>query len=217
MKLPYVLLLLIVVLIFSWAWQPNVYPEAEPFVFGDMLPDAPTLAQRGELGVGVRTIEVTNPDQLDILNRADNKTPSYDRTLKLEVWYPAVIPDGTAELVTYDQVMGNNGDPKRPLTPFQFQGRALRNAETLKADNPYPLVIVSHGYTGSRLLFTYLTENLASKGYVVVSIDHTESTFKDAAAFSSTLLNRSLDQLFVLNEMDRLSKGDGFQYYGSGL
>ncbi len=210
MKIPYVILLLIVVLIFSWAWQPNVYTEAEPFVFGDMLPDAPALAARGELGVGVRTIEVTNPDQLDILNRKDGTTPRYDRKLKLEVWYPATIPDGEKELVTYDQMMGNNGDPNRPLVPFQFQGRALRNAETLKGDSPYPLVIVSHGYTGSRLLFTYLTENLASKGYVVVSIDHTESTFQDAAAFSSTLLNRSLDQLFVLNEMDRLSKEDGF-------
>jgi predicted dienelactone hydrolase len=54
-------------------------------------------------------------------------------------------------------------------------------------------------------LFTYLTENLASKGYVVVSIDHTDSTFKDANNFNSTLLNRSLDDLFVLNEMARLS------------
>ena len=53
---------------------------------------------------------------------------------------------------------------------------------------------------------TYLTENLASKGYVVVAIDHTEATFRDAAGFQSTLLNRSLDDLFVLNEMARLSE-----------
>jgi predicted dienelactone hydrolase len=53
---------------------------------------------------------------------------------------------------------------------------------------------------------TYLTENLASKGYVVVAIDHTEATFKDAGGFQSTLLNRSLDDLFVLNELARLSK-----------
>ena len=53
---------------------------------------------------------------------------------------------------------------------------------------------------------TYLTENLASKGYVVVAIDHTESTFRDANAFSSTLLNRSKDVLFTLNQMAELSK-----------
>ena len=101
--------------------------------------------------------------------------------------------------------MGNFSDPNRPLIPFKFKGRARRDAVSNSSEGPYPLIIVSHGYTGSRLLFTYLTENLASKGYVVVSIDHTDSTFLDANNFNSTLLNRSLDDLFVLNEMARLS------------
>jgi hypothetical protein len=33
---------------------------------------------------------------------------------------------------------------------------------------------------------TYLTENLASKGYVVAAIDHTDSVFGAQAAFVST-------------------------------
>ena len=101
--------------------------------------------------------------------------------------------------------MGNFNSPDRPLIPFTFNGRAAREAAVFPSNAPYPLIIVSHGYTGSRYLMTYLTENLASKGYVVVAIDHTDSTFRDAAAFHSTLLNRSLDDLFVLNEMERLS------------
>jgi predicted dienelactone hydrolase len=68
----------------------------------------------------------------------------------------------------------------------------------------FPLVIVSHGYVGSRYLMTYLTENLASKGYVVVAIGHTDSTFGDANAFQSTLLNRAKDIKFVLNKMGEL-------------
>jgi predicted dienelactone hydrolase len=63
---------------------------------------------------------------------------------------------------------------------------------------------------------TYLTENLASKGYVVVAIDHAESTYRDVANFSSTLLNRPLDDLFVLNEMARLST-KGSQSFLAGL
>jgi predicted dienelactone hydrolase len=55
---------------------------------------------------------------------------------------------------------------------------------------------------------TYLTENLASKGYIVVAIDHTESTFRDAAGFASTLLNRSKDILFILNQMAQLNAND---------
>ena len=41
-------------------------------------------------------------------------------------------------------------------------------------------------------MMTYLTENLASKGYVVVAIDHTDSTYTDAGPFASTLLNRMI-------------------------
>ena len=81
---------------------------------------------------------------------------------------------------------------------------------------PFPLVIVSHGYVGSRLLMTYLTENLASKGYVVVSIDHMESTYQDAAGFHSTLLNRSGDILFVLDRIAEMGK-TGNSGFLSGL
>jgi len=176
------------------------------FVYGDLLPDAPELAVRGEYAVGVQTIDLIHKDQIDILNYGKDADSLYDRPLTLEVWYPATISNGSEELVTYDEVMGNAGSPDRPIIPFTFLGRSSRNTNPSLADGPYPLIIVSHGYTGSRLLLTYLTENLASKGYVVVAIDHTESTFRDAAGFNSTLLNRSLDVLFVLNEIAQLGK-----------
>ena len=176
------------------------------FIYGDLLPDAPELAARGDYAVGVQTLDLIHKDQIDVLNYGKGVDSLYDRPIKVEIWYPAEIGDGQEELVTYDEVMGNANSEDRPLIPFTFLGRASRDAKPALKDGPYPLIIVSHGYTGSRLLFTYLTENLASKGYVVVSIDHTESTFRDAAGFHSTLLNRSLDDLFVLNEMARLNK-----------
>ena len=40
---------------------------------------------------------------------------------------------------------------------------------------------------------------------MVASIDHTDSLYRDAGAFLSTLLNRPLDQKFVLEEMQRMS------------
>ena len=181
---------------------------AKPFVYGDLLPDAPALAARGEYAVGVQTLDLINKNQLDILNYGKGPDSLYNRPLKVEVWYPAEATSGSGELISYDEVMGQNGSPTRPIIPFTFLGRATRNAKPAFSDESYPLVIVSHGYTGSRYLMTYLTENLASKGYVVVAIDHTEATFRDAAGFQSTLLNRSLDDLFVLNEIARLGKQD---------
>ena len=53
---------------------------------------------------------------------------------------------------------------------------------------------------------SHLAENLASKGFVTVSIDHKDSTYDDQKPFASTLYNRAFDQLFVLNEMERLGR-----------
>ncbi|MGR3809765.1 alpha/beta hydrolase family protein [Jiulongibacter sp. NS-SX5] len=172
---------------------------AQEFLTGDALPDAPELAARGPHKVGVRTIQFIHKNQPDILNAKEGVAPLYDRDLTVEVWYPAELMEGQTELVTYQEVMGTNGDEKRPLIPFTFQGRAARDAKVSTGN--YPLVVVSHGYVGSRYLMTYLTENLASKGYVVAAIDHKESTFRDAASFTSTLINRSPDIRFVLEQM----------------
>ncbi|MGB5817982.1 MAG: dienelactone hydrolase [Saonia sp.] len=192
----------------AWNTSNSAQDESHEFLFGDLLPDAPELAKRGEYGVGVQTIDLVHKDQADILNIKEGKAPTYDRPLTVEIWYPAIIPEEKEQIETYTQVLGKNGTPDRPLVPFTFKGRALRDAVLYKSDSKYPLVILSHGYVGSRFLFTYLAENLASKGYVVVSIDHTDSTYRDAANFTSTLVNRSLDQLFVLDEMDRLGQPD---------
>ena len=201
-------LLTIFILVIAAFINPSTHAQStdEPFVFGDALPDAPELAKRGEYKIGVRTLDFLHKNQVDVLKSKGGIDPVYDRPIKVEVWYPADLVEGDKNLVTYDQVMGMANDPKRPLVPFQFLGRASRDAKPKMGLGALPLVIVSHGYVGSRLLLTYLTENLASKGYVVVAIDHTESTYRDASGFQSTLLNRAKDILFVLNEIGELSK-----------
>lgn len=182
----------------------SISSNAQEFLYGDPLPDAPELSARGDYQVGVRTMNLVNKGQVDILNSKGGSDPLYDRPLTIEIWYPAAVAADTKASVTYEEVMGTHGDSLRPLTPFTFKGRAMREAKPVSKNGAFPLVVVSHGYVGSRYLMTYLTENLASKGYVVAAIDHTDSTFKDANAFQSTLLNRALDIRFVLNEMEAL-------------
>lgn len=164
-----------------------------------MRPDAPALAAYGNMPVGVVTVEATNPDQVDILNVTDaGELPKTDRKLTLEIFYPSKAANPTPL----------NAFIRDGKTEVQLHGRSSRDAQTELSAAPYPLVIISHGFPGNRFLLSHLAENLASKGYVVASIDHTDSTYRDKAAFGSTLVNRSLDQLFVLNEMQRLSDND---------
>ncbi len=170
-------------------------------------PDAPELAAYGDYAVGVQTIEVVNADQINILAiTKDAEIPRADRPLTLEVFYPAQATDSSTPLRAFMR------DGK---TEVELHGKSARDAAIDTSAAPYPLVIVSHGYPGNRYLLSHLAENLASKGYVVASIDHTDSTYRDQAAFGSTLVNRSLDQLFVLNEMQRL--GDAADSFLNGL
>lgn len=165
--------------------------------------DAPALAKLGTYGVGVKALNFTNPGQLDVVNaKTDGTTPTYNRPLTVEVWYPAKLAAGQAAAGEYKAL---TRDGKTTVSLF---GKAVRGAAADTSGGPYPLVIVSHGYPGNRFLLSHLGENLASKGYVVVSIDHTDSTYENILAFGSTLLNRSLDQLFVLNEMAKLNADD---------
>ncbi|MFK7811247.1 MAG: alpha/beta hydrolase family protein [Maribacter sp.] len=201
MKRNYSIFALLTFLVFT------IPSNAQEFLYGDPLPDAPELSARGDYQVGVRTMNLVNEGQVDILNSKEGKDPLYDRHITIEMWYPADISADVASVV-YEEVMGTRGDSLRPLVPFTFKGRASRDAKPISKDGAFPLVVVSHGYVGSRYLMTYLTENLASKGYVVAAIDHTDSTFKDANPFQSTLLNRALDIRFVLNQMEALGNSD---------
>ncbi|WP_424949383.1 alpha/beta hydrolase family protein [Deinococcus sp.] len=190
---------------------------ATPVYPGDARPDAPALSARGQYAVGVRTLSLVRKDVLDIaraatLSPAPATLPRYDRPLTVEVWYPATPSARQAQTTLYSDTLGSGpGDAKRPLVPFTFPGRAARDAAPNATGGRYPLVIFSHGYPGSRYLMSYLAENLASKGYVVASIDHTDSTHADKAAFSSTLLNRAQDDQAVLDGVAALSTaGSGF-------
>jgi predicted dienelactone hydrolase len=163
-------------------------------------PLAPELASLGNHAVGVQTLQVVDRARPDILNtKAGSSTARYDRPLTLEVWYPAVAAASDAPLGQYRTVLRDG------VTPTILRGRAVREAAPLATTTPFPLVVLSHGYPGNRLLMSHLGENLASKGYVVVSIDHTDSTYDSQKAFASTLYNRAFDQLFVVNELARLA------------
>lgn len=163
-------------------------------------PLAPELATRGDLVVGVRTLQVVDRGRPDILNTKDGgATARYDRPLTLELWYPAASAGTAPGRGDYQTVLRDG------VTKTTLRGRASRDAAPRAGETAAPLLVLSHGYPGNRLLMSHLGEHLASRGYVVVSIDHTDSTYESQKAFASTLYNRALDQRFVIDEVARLA------------
>ncbi len=110
--------------------------------------------QRGPYGVGTTTVIVP-------AEARDGLT-----ALTVEVWYPADA-DGVPAPDTY------------ALDGIRFDGTATRDAPIDPRGAPYPVIAFSHGLGGVRFQSFFLTEHLASHGWVVVAPDHPGSTLLD--------------------------------------
>ncbi|MCB1405313.1 MAG: dienelactone hydrolase, partial [Rhodobacteraceae bacterium] len=149
-------------------------------------PDSPALAGPGAYPVGVAAQVIEDPARFDPYTGITGP-----RLLPAEVWYPANA--ATVAGVAYHTILRDG------LTPVTLHGRACRDA--MPAAGRFPLVVISHGYPGNRYLLAHLAEALASQGYVVVAVDHPQSTYDDQGSFGATLYHRPLDQRRVLAAM----------------
>ena len=86
---------------------------------------------------------------------------SETHTLDGIVWYPS--ENGAGEK---DQLIGP------PDAPLFFAGRAAKDSVLAPAFNKFPLVALSHGTGGSAMQMAWLGTYLASRGYIVVAVNH---------------------------------------------
>ena len=104
-------------------------------------PDAPELAAYGVYEVGTRPLTVTNPKQLDVLSldpQGDqpDPLPTYDRSLELQMWYPAFPgATGSKEIRAF---------LRDATTEVSLYGQATLWAAPTVSSGPFPLVIISH-------------------------------------------------------------------------
>lgn len=144
---------------------------AAPAAFRFTLPE-PT----GQFRVGTTELHLVDAD------RADPWVPDRQRELMVSVWYPALpsgggepAPYATPALATYfDQVVS----PQLGLKPGDIDYGGVRthgrvDAPALPKAGGWPVVLYSPGGGNPRALGTVLVEELASRGYVVVTMDHT--------------------------------------------
>jgi predicted dienelactone hydrolase len=177
-------------------------PSDLPFEPADST-HAPDPSKFGPFPVGVRTIELTDEERIDI---ATNKP----RRLVVEIWYPAVEDARGKPGATYDVTQFLNAEQKKKLAddgvavPL-LETSAVRDATPRKNHGPYPLVVFSHGHGGLRWQSTFYTVALASHGYVVVSPDHSGDTLDvilatgELPSILAGYEERTLDARFLLD------------------
>lgn len=183
--------------------------------------DYPELAQRGPNLVGYRQIEIVDPHRIDFLHSdlGSGKFVNYDRHLFVTIWYPAAEGDPKT-VAHYDRHPGAGpGSPYAASAQFPQTGQAILNAAPKKLTSTAPLVILSHGFTNWATYFVAMGERLASRGYVVASIDHDDIPYtpgtNPGVAFVDTASGRARDQRAVARALRKLATDSAFALHGT--
>lgn len=166
-------------------------------------------------------------------SRPDPSMPSGRRELMISIWYPASVV-GTAPVAKYmpartakevDESWTGEFGLALPTGSFDFANTATNS----RVDPPmqpirHPVVLFSPGYQYSRFVNTAQVEDLASRGYVVVTMDHTHETptefpggrfipgvpadqLPDPAFTHKAVETRTADARFVLDQLERIARG----------
>jgi predicted dienelactone hydrolase len=98
----------------------------------------------------------------------------------VEIWYPAT-PSASVATV-YQLKLGALVLAESP-SPYG----AVRDAPLDRHGAPHPLVLFTHGSFGTRLQSLFVTEYLATHGFVVAAPDHVGNTFAEAIDSASAL------------------------------
>jgi predicted dienelactone hydrolase len=145
--------------------------------------------------VGVKSMRLVDPGQVDpTVSTQSGRIVSAERVVPITIWYPA-RPGGRAS--PYRATL--TSEPPRAPAAFHIPALAVKNAAA--AGEGYPIVLVSHGYDNDPVMMSWLTENLATKGYVAVGISHHDPPITDTTRIPAALLRRPLDIALVLRSI----------------
>ncbi len=172
--------------------------------------DAPELAALGPYPVAVSNMSLTDPSRPNISQALAGKPSAATREIIVHIWYPSIV-DTRYEPATYTGKLPFRPGTRPAEVPefYEFKGIAHWDIEIVSGQK-FPLVILSHGYGNWATFLSYLAENLASKGYIVVSIDHGDLPYIDLPSFNlsfaDTILNRARDQRFVIDAFSDMTQ-----------
>ncbi|NDI36059.1 dienelactone hydrolase family protein [Chengkuizengella sediminis] len=132
----------------------------------------------GKYEVGTVSFDLIDKNRQEIYSEND----SSNRKIKIQMWYPAQDVQGY-NLVPWlekdapsvaEGVAKMMGFPDFVLSHTALvMSNSYENPPIFEGEGVWPVVIISHGWTGFRNVHADVAELLASHGYLAISIDHT--------------------------------------------
>lgn len=132
----------------------------------------------------------------------DGKSP-----LTIWVWYPATAVERRASRTRYPFKIKMGSPVGSPAIAFS-KGWAAKDAAAGRPAHPYPLVILSPGFSIGPRAYGWLAEHLASYGFVVVAPDHVEHLDPETQLWRAAV-TRPRDVRAVLAYVDAQSAPGG--------
>lgn len=129
----------------------------------------------GTYDIGTTTYQVNDSTRNEIYGRQEGI-----RKFNFQIWYPFIKTDEQElapwlldQEVTSQALSRDFGFPGFLLNQTKFVTSHSYLDADFTEETSYPVVIISHGWSGTKYLHSDLGENLASQGFIAVSIEHT--------------------------------------------
>jgi predicted dienelactone hydrolase len=205
---------------------------AASIVFSFALPMFRLPRPTGPYAVGTKILYLKDSSRTEDAAGASGGA----RELMVQLWYPAQPSHNP---------LARYREPRETSALSSYQSQILTNsrldAPVASDGAPFPVILFNHSWHGRRTNDTFLTEELASHGYVVASIDHTYNAslvaFPDGRRVHTTaaldidfpdgstaervktiwnkeLLKQTADQQFVLDQLEAMNRVSGTPWFG---
>ena len=141
-----------------------------------LMPIPNTPPPTGPYPVGTITLQMVDDTRKELYHNHSSEP----RRIMVQFWYPAQPGenDQLAPWMDHMDVMGpalaaELGLPAFSLSHVRYaRSHAYSDAPFSPDQERYPLLLFSHGWNGFRAQSTFLMEEFASQGYIVVAPDH---------------------------------------------
>jgi pimeloyl-ACP methyl ester carboxylesterase len=153
-------------------WSFAVILSLLSFILTALFPIREIPQPTGNLTVGTFSWDI-HTNRIELYANESEAT----RSFRAQAWYPA------AASTTKALWLGDGSYTSQGLAiDFGFPGFIFNHLKNVTShsyvdapilEGSYPLVIISHGWSGFRQIHTDLAEELASHGFIVIGIEHT--------------------------------------------
>jgi pimeloyl-ACP methyl ester carboxylesterase len=221
----------IVFIILGCGGGGNKPKQPAPIVYGkDQLFEPPILS--GDFQVGTRQYNWVDESR----GEPHTQTEEDRRELLVRIYYPAGNTEGLAQLPVFNSwrwpfwLTANNLVPNHYLRRSNYESvmwPVFIDAPINDSQGYFPLIVFSHGYGFSPEEHLVLAADLASRGFIVASINHPFGSSKATLADGKTVYAQELprdnlgadlglwsdDQVFAINQIELLNNSiDNFLY-----